>query len=140
MPPLPHNTQHSQQTHINAPSTTQHSKQTHINAPLGFEPANPTRHCPQSHALDRTANGTVQVTVCVQQITDTCLDIQYSPSYLSSDKWQTVRKQTFIYLLFFRSIQKIRTQTDVQPFCCNVQSFYCNSLPYARQSVVQSAT
>jgi len=52
----------------------------------------------RTYALDRTVNGIVQVTICVQQITDTCLDIQYSPSYLFSDKWQTIRKPTFMYL------------------------------------------
>jgi len=56
-------------------NNTQHSQQTDINAPVGFEPTYPARHCPQTHALDRMANGIVQVTVCVQQITDTCLDV-----------------------------------------------------------------
>jgi len=45
--------------------TSQNSQQTDINAPVGFEPANPARHCPQTHFLDRMANGIVQVTVSV---------------------------------------------------------------------------
>jgi len=49
-----------------ATCTSRHSQQTDINAPVGFEPANPARHCPQTHFLDRTANGIVQVTVSVQ--------------------------------------------------------------------------
>ena len=57
------------------PDNTQDSQQTDINASVGFEPTNPAIHFPQTHGLDRTANGIVQVTVCVQQITDTWLDV-----------------------------------------------------------------
>jgi len=55
----------SDQSYI-ATCRSQHSQQTDINVPMGFEPANPARHCPQTHFLDRTANGIVQVTVSVQ--------------------------------------------------------------------------
>jgi len=44
----------------------QDPQQTDFNAPVGFEPANPARHCPLTHALTRTAIAIVQVTVCVQ--------------------------------------------------------------------------
>jgi len=57
------------------PDNTQHFQQTDINAPVGFEPTNPATHCPQTHPLDRTANRIVPVTVYVQQITDTWLDV-----------------------------------------------------------------
>jgi len=39
------------------PDSTQHYQQTDINAPVGFEPANPARHCPQTHTLDRRKMG-----------------------------------------------------------------------------------
>jgi len=40
-------------------STWQHTKlkQTHSHAPAGFEPAIPASERPQTHALDRAANG-----------------------------------------------------------------------------------
>jgi len=62
-------------TYRPVPYNTQHSQETDIKAPVGFEPEIPARHCPQTHSLDRTGNGIVQVTVCVQYTTDTWLDI-----------------------------------------------------------------
>jgi hypothetical protein len=39
------------------PDNTQRSQQTDIHAPEGFEPANPARERPQTHALDGAATG-----------------------------------------------------------------------------------